>query len=91
MYGVIKMKTKEKVKVSIDIDCLKELGFIHLAEVEKIIDLLKEKAIKDICKNMNVKRKTLCQFGNLGLMTIEELVEIFYGEELKQKLKGEEK
>lgn len=55
-------------------------------EVLNLINEKKEKAIKDICKNMNVRRDTLCQLGSLGLMTVEELVETFYGEELKSKI-----
>lgn len=55
-------------------------------DVLGLINKMKIKAIKDICKNMNVKAKTLCQFGTLGLMTVEGLVETFYGEEQKSKI-----
>ena len=53
----------------------------------KTLKDLKEKEIKAICKNLKVKSDTLCNFGKLGLMTVEELVEGFYNSKKAEAIK----
>ncbi len=49
----------------------------------KTLKDIREKAIKDICKNLKVKPDTLCYFGQLGTMSVEVLVTTFLRDYLK--------
>lgn len=46
--------------------------------LQQILKDLKEMAIKNICEVIKVKPKTLCDFGQLGLVSVKELAEVFY-------------
>jgi len=51
----------------------------------KTLKDIRERAIKDICKNIKVKPDTLCHFGQLGTMSVEVLVTTFLRDDLKQE------
>jgi len=56
-----------------------------MTEDLKTLKDIREKAIKDICKNLKVKPDTLCYFGQLGTMSVEVLVTTFLRDDLKQE------
>ena len=51
----------------------------------KTLKDIREKAIKDICKNLKVKPDVLCNFGALGMMSVDVLVTTFLRDDLKQE------
>jgi len=56
-----------------------------MTERLKTLKHIREQAISDICSNLKTGRDTLCTFGQLGLMSVEELVDTFLGYDLKHE------
>ncbi len=54
-----------------------------MTKLETLEDI-REKGIKDICKNLKVDAETLCSFGQLGMMSVEALVTTFLRYDLKR-------
>jgi len=66
---------------------VKEMGAsLERRKVERNIEDYNLKAKQAIKKNLNVRGETLCNFGSLGLMSVEDLIDTFLGEELKSIL-----
>lgn len=55
-------------------------------EIIKLIEQYNKKAKKCIQKNIKAKKDSLCYFGTLGEMSVENLVDTFLGEELKESI-----
>ena len=45
---------------------------------------IREKGIRDICKNIKAEPDALCSFGALGMMSVEELVTTFLRDDLRR-------
>ena len=69
----------------------REETYLLKDDVLKLIKDYNKYAKESLCNNLNTKTDTLCYFGQLGLITINELVDTFLGEELKSKINGENK
>ena len=61
-------------------------GVIPKEVLKERLKIFRKKAETAIRKNLKVKPDTLCTFGSLGLMSVENLVNTFVGKELEEDL-----
>lgn len=54
-----------------------------MTELKTLKDI-REKAIKDICKNIKAEPEDLCSFGPLGMMSVKVLVTTFLRDDLRK-------